>query len=394
MNKNIQAPGGAVAVIVALLLLVLFGFLGLAVDVGYAHVQKTRLQAIADAQALACAIAPSRCGSGGENPFPETNTNGALVTVINPTACPDSTVQQGCAQATASAQWRTFFIGIFGKPTAAAQAVAIAGRNARAPSCITTLSSFNANGTNMMTLTNCSADIGGSLSSTNRSGIQVAPGSAGSISVYNGNSTTQCGNCAPAPTGLASPLPSLPSSTIPTTNLDGQPLVVRSGSSCTSGICQPGIYSSLVKLSGTTTFASGNYVFNGGLDTNNKTVTSATGGVSLYIPGSQNLSLSGNLTLSAPTPAGCAVGSGVVISHPLSGAPRALDLNGSKVSLKLTGVVNLSADQINISGSSSSFMLSGTLVAHSITLNGNMYPNISANPCNNLYQIAKISLLQ
>jgi hypothetical protein len=135
-------------------------------------------------------------------------------------------------------------------------------------------------------------------------------------------------------------------------------------------------------------------VFNGGLDTNNKIVTSGAGGVSLYIPGSQDLSLSGNLTLSAPTPAGCAVGSGVVISHPLSGAPRTLDLNGSKVTLKLSGVVNLSADKVSIGGSSSSFTLSGTLVAHSITLNGNMYPSISENPCNNLYQIAKVSLLQ
>jgi hypothetical protein len=394
MNKDIQKPRGAVAVIVAFLLLALFGFLGLAVDVGYAHVQKTRLQAIADAQALACAIDPSRCGSGGENPFPETNTIGAQVTVINPAACPNSTVQQSCAKAIAGAQWQPFFMGLLGKPTAAAQAVAIAGRNARAPSCVTTLNSFSANGGNIMTLSNCSADVGGSLSSTNQSGIQVAPGSTGSISVYNSNRPDQCGNCSPAPIGLTSPLPSLPSSTIPTTNIDGQPLIVRSGSSCTSGTCQPGIYSSLVKLSGTTTFASGNYVFNGGLDTSNRTVTSGPGGVSLYIPGTKDLSLSGNVTLSAPTPAGCAVGSGVVISHPLSGAPRNLDLSGSKVTLKLTGVVNLSADKVSISGSSSSFALNGTLVANSVTLNGNMYPNISANPCNNLYQSAKITLLQ
>ena len=394
MNERSQKPQGAVAVIVAFLLLALFGFLGLAVDVGYAHVQKTRLQAIADAQALACAIDPSRCGSGGENLFPETNTNSVQVTVVNPAACPNSSVQQSCAKATASAQWRTFFMGLLGKPTAAAEAVAIAGRNARAPSCVTTLNGFSANGGNIMTLSNCSADIGGALSSTNQSGIQVASGSTGSISVYNSNRPDQCGNCSPAPIGLASPLPSLPSTAIPTTNLDGQPLIVRSGSSCTSGTCQPGIYSSLVKLSGATTFASGNYVFSGGLDTNNKTVTSGTGGVSLYIPGSQDLSLSGNVTLSAPTPAGCAVGSGMVISHPLSGAPRNLDLNGSKVTLKLTGIVNLSADKITISGSSSSFNLNGTLVANSVTLNGNMYPNISANPCNNLYQSAKITLLQ
>ena len=394
MNNGIQKPLGAVAVVVAILLLGLFGFLGLAVDIGYVHIQKTRLQAVADAQALACAIIPARCGNGGENPFPETNPAGAQVTVVHPVACPNTTTQQGCAQAIASAQWKSFFMGLLGSPTAAAQAVAIAGRNSQAPSCVTTLNSFNANGGNIMTLTNCSADIGGALSSTNNSGIQVASGSNGSISVYNSNSPDQCGNCSPAPIGLASPLPSLPSATTPTKNLDGQPLVIRSGSSCTSGTCQPGIYNSLVKLSGATTFASGNYVFNGGLDTNNKTVTSGTGGVTLFIPGSQDLSLSGNITLSAPTPAGCAAGSGIVISHPRSGASRSLNLNGAKVTLKLTGVVNLGADDVTISGSSSSFTLSGTLVANSIRLNGNLYPNISANPCNNLYQSAKITLLQ
>jgi hypothetical protein len=130
------------------------------------------------------------------------------------------------------------------------------------------------------------------------------------------------------------------------------------------------------------------------LDTNSKTVTNSVGGVSFYIPGTQPLSLTGNITLSAPTPSGCAIGSGVVISHPLASAPRSLDLNGSRVTLRLTGIVNLSANNITMSGSSSSFSLNGTLVANSITLNGNMYPNISANPCNNLYQSAKITLLQ
>jgi hypothetical protein len=83
-----------------------------------------------------------------------------------------------------------------------------------------------------------------------------------------------------------------------------------------------------------------------------------------------------------------------VISHTQSGASRSLDLNGAKVRLRLTGVVNLSAADVTISGSSSSFTLSGTLVANSVRLNGNLYPNISANPCNNLYQSAKITLLQ
>jgi hypothetical protein len=38
--------------------------------------------------------------------------------------------------------------------------------------------------------------------------------------------------------------------------------------------------------------------------------------------------------------------------------------------------------------------LSGTVIANSITLNGNMYPKISSNSCNNVYQRSRVVLVE
>lgn len=384
------------AVFVAACLFMLFGFLGLAVDVGYAHVQKTRLQNLADASALACVIRADVCGSGGSNPFPEVNPLGLPVTVTYPVSCPDPSTQRGCARAVAQTQWDTFFIRLLGKTSASAQAIAVAGRNAPVASCITTLNTLRLNGSDVMTLTNCSADLGHGFDprTTSSSGIQVAQGSMGSITVYNGADPSLCEACMPTPVSVSGALPQLPVQTIPTKDLDGSALVSRAAKDCQSGTCLPGIYTGKVTLKGTTTLNSGNYVFLGGLDTGRQTVRNGSGGVSLYIPGNESLLLTGDITLTAPTPEGCSAGSGLVISHPLATTPGAIKLGGAKDVLNLTGVINLSADEVTIGGSASSVMISGTLVANSIRMNGNVYPKISANPCNNLYQTAKVSLLQ
>ena len=395
MNSR-SKPKGAVAVFVAACLVMLFGFLGLAVDVGYTHVQKTRLQNLADAAALACVIRADDCGSGGSNLFPEVNPLGLPVTVTYPVSCPDPASQQGCARAIAQTQWSTFFMHLLGQTTASAQATAVAGRSAAMPSCVTTLNTLRLNGSDVMSLTNCSADLGHGFDprTTSSSGIQVAQGSSGSITVYNGADPSLCQSCSPAPVSISGALPQLPIQTIPTTDLDGSTLVSRAAKDCQSGTCLPGIYTGKVTLKGATTLHSGNYVFLGGLDTGGQTVRGTAGGVSLYIPGSEPLSLTGDITLVAPTPGGCSAGSGLVISHPLATTPGSINLGGAKDKLNLTGVINLSADQVTIGGSAATIMISGTLVANSIRMNGNVYPKISANPCNNIYQTAKASLLQ
>lgn len=395
MNNEQAPPRGVVSILTAVMIIVLLGFAGLAIDIGYLLLQKTRMQSVADASALACVIEPDTCGEGGGNLFPVLNPYSAMVSLANPVGCPDPALQDRCAQATASAVWDTFFLRLFGQPLGRVSATAVAGYRSGLASCITTIEGFNANGTNIASLTNCSADIGGVLLTTNQSGIQSNDPASAAITVYNGNDPTNCGNCSPQPIGVDDALPDIPSSAIPTANFDGTPLSIRASSACRSGTCLPGIYrGGRVTLNGATTLASGVYVFEEGLNVNGQTLQGLSGGVSIYVPGNAPLDLTGRITLTAPTPDGCAPGSGVVLSHPYTGTSHTMSLEGSNVRLNLTGVVYLGADNVTIRGSSSSFVLSGTLVTRSLDLRGNMMPAVSANPCNNLYQSRKVALVQ
>lgn len=146
-------------------------------------------------------------------------------------------------------------------------------------------------------------------------------------------------------------------------------------------------------LKANTVLQTGYYVFNGGFSNAGYSLTSGVGGVSLYVAGNQNLDLSGTVNLTAPTIAGCTAGSAIVISHPYISSYNAITLNGSSVNLSLNGVVNLSADDITVSGSSANVNITGSFVSHSITLHGNMFPQISSNPCFNLYESTGAAIL-
>jgi hypothetical protein len=253
------------------------------------------------------------------------------------------------------------------------------------PSCIVTTANFSANGTNKINLNNCAASIGGTLSTTNQSGIVIS--GIGSTTVFNGNNPNNCGACNPVPVSVQGPVPNLPNPVIPTKNIDGSTLPTLPYTSCTNSSCIPAIYSGgKVVLNAATTLASGYYVFNNGFSNNEKTLTSAAGGVGLYIPGNMPLQLSGTVNLTAPSLAGCSVGSGIVISHPYSSTYNSIVLSGSGNSLTLTGVVNLSADNIRVNGTPVAINVIGSFVAHSIDLRGNMNPQASSNPCFNLYE--------
>ena len=83
----------------------------------------------------------------------------------------------------------------------------------------------------------------------------------------------------------------------------------------------------------------------------------------------------------------------MVISHPFGGIYNAMSLNGSKINMHLNGIVNLSADDITVSGSSANLNITGSFISHSLRLNGNMYPQASSNPCFNLYESTGAAIL-
>jgi len=358
--------------------------------------QKTRLQNTADAAALACLINSTACGSGGNNLFPDVNLYGFDVATTKPVACPKTT-QLGCVQAVASTTWSTFFVGILGQPTFSMTAKGIAGRSSGGTTCLITDTYFSTNGNNDVILNNCSAAIGGSFSTTNKSGIVISPNTDGNvITIYNGNSTA-CGKCSPPPVSAAGPMPTPPSFTAPTIPNAAAPTYNASSKTYTY---YPGTYPAAIVFDEKYSYVlssglySSVYVFNGGLDTGSATVTNGAAGVSIFVPGNQLLSLTGTVTLSAPTPTGCLAGSAVVINHPYTNTYYGLTMNGSKDHLSLTGVANLSADNLTINGSSTALSITGSLVTNSVLLHGNMNPSYSANPCNNVYVAGSIALVQ
>ena len=395
MSKSIESLGdekGSMVLIVAFLLLVFIAFTGLAVDFGYAYLQKARLQSIADAAALACVISPASnpCPPSGINVYPEVNPYGFTVSTLNPgdnSLCIIPAKQSACARATAQTSWNTFFINIFGVNALNLSATAVAAKTGQVPSCVTTTQNFYANGSDIIALNNCSASIGGALTTNKKAGFNIT--GIGATTVFNGNNPNQCGNCNPDPVGVQGPIQNLPSPIIPTKNLDGYALATLPYTSCTNSSCIPAIYTGgKVVLSTATTLNSGYYVFNEGFSNEGQSLNSAVGGVGIYVPGDRPLQLSGTVDLTAPSPAGCSIGSGVVLSHPYVTLPQDLILNGDKNKFKFNGIVNLAADQITVlgSGTSSAINIVGSLVAYSITVKGNMNPQPSSNPCFNIYE--------
>lgn len=395
MNSQFYRQGGATLVMFAILVTLLIAFMGLAIDGGYLFVQKARLQSTADAAVLACITESNSCGAGGSNIYPAVNPYAFDVVTTNPVTCPKSS-QSGCAMAVASTSWKTFFLGVVsgrGSFPVVLSAMAVAGRNASAPACVVDMTSFRINGTNKLILNNCSAAIGGSFNTTQSSGVVISPNTNQSaITIYNGN-LTACPNCSPSPIGVSASIPVLPSYAPPT--LDAAPAPSYNAGTKTYTYF-PGTYSSAVIFNNKYSYvlSSGSYLFNGGFDTNSSVVSNGTGGVSLYVPGNKPLALTGKVTLYAPTPTGCAVSSAIVINHPYTSTYYNMTVNGSKDNLNLTGIANLGADNLTVDGASSALTITGSLLTNALTLNGNMNPNYSTNPCNNLYPAGSIALVE
>jgi uncharacterized membrane protein len=389
-------------IITALLLAILIGLMGLAVDTSYAFYVKSRMQAAADAAALGAATSMANGGSinnakivalslSTSNGF--TNGTSSIISLpaIPPGPNPDGTIPSYAndttyARVQISQNVPLFFAPVIGfSNTWAVRVNSVAGVK-NSPDCLVTTAAFNINGNNAATLNNCSAVIGGNLTATNQSKIQI--NGTGSTTVFNGGAIN-CNSCSPVPVSKSGVLPTLPTVTIPSG------LSIVADPTCSTHVCQPGIYNSKLTLNKNQsyTFATGFYLLNGGLSTNSATVTSAPNGVTLYIASNQPIDLSGSLTLSSQTPIGCSAGSGVVIYQSPSNI-SSLTLNGSNNQLNLNGILDLPYVDISIGGSSSGLTVNGTIIAHSLSLNGDMNPSVSANPCNNFISGNKVSLYQ
>ncbi|WP_286281757.1 pilus assembly protein TadG-related protein [Polynucleobacter sp. HIN8] len=392
----------SVMVITGLLLAILIGFLGLAVDSSYAFYVRTKMQSAADSAALGAAADLANGGSTSNailvarslatsNGFTSGTADAVVTPSIPPGPNPNGSTpsyfnNSNYVRVRINQNIPLFFAPVIGVASSwPVQVNAVAGIKS-APDCLVTRAGFQINGTNIASLNNCSAAIGGSLQATNQSKITIT--GSGTIDVYN-NGAINCPSCSPTPTPKSSAFPSLPSLSIPSG------LAVVADSTCANRYCQPGIYNSKLTLNkgASYTFASGFYVFNKGLVTNSAIVQSETNGVTFYVASNQPIDLSGNLTLTAKIPANCTPGSAILIYQEPSSI-FAMNLAGSNDRLNLTGIVSLPYTDIRVSGSSSNLSLNGSIIANSLVLNGNMNPSASANECNNFVSNTRVVLFE
>jgi Flp pilus assembly protein TadG len=415
---------GAVAIIVAVLLTVMIGFLGLAIDVSYAYLQKTRLQAVADAEALACAVNPSSapCPVSGGDVYPAVNPSGFTIAISNPgdsSLCPLPATQTDCAKATASSNWNTFFITLFGVKKINLSASATAGTINQNP-CMLSLASPGAGitmtGSGAITTINCGIGVnqtGTSISMTGSGSITASP-----INVMGSVSKTGSGSISPV-TKITTPIPdpfasnAAPAFTPPPpSSCTSSSKLTFSGSSSNTvpagnycgGVSNtgsgnitfnPGYYAGISNAgSGTVTFNPGNYViYNTGLNVSGS--ANVTMGAGNYVVFGGGLSFTGSSSVAgsgitiynsgnATYPAGSLsiTGSGGFnLSAPLSGPQQGMlffqpasntndvTITGSSSSV-FNGNLYTPTAALTMTGSGGAALPFGAIIAKNITLTG------------------------
>ena len=370
---------GAILPLFAIILLVLLAFAAFAIDFGFAYMRQAQLQSVADAEALACSRTYNTCTSGGDA-FPLTNPYRFTIVLTNPVSCPNPSIQNSCVQAVASITQPTFFLPLFGIKTLTLSKTAIAGKRATADVMVIR-GNFSANGNNIMTVSGGSVAIGGNLNTTNKSGIN-ATATGAKITVYN-NGANSCGSCTPTAVSSGSAFPTLLPYAIPSApTVQVAPICVGN-----VGTFQPGSYAASVTMScATNNLQPGIYKFNGGLNTNSKTVNGS--GVTLIIGVDQPLTLSGTVTLnssSGGSTCGTAGGGMLVYQAPtLTNTYRSWSVAGSGNNVSLTGQVQLPNTNVSFSGTPTSLSITGSMYLNSLSFNGNMSAQASADPCQNI----------
>lgn len=404
MNKQRQERG-AVAVIIGLMIVVLVGFIGLALDFGYAYVKKNQAQNVADAEALACVINPSALpcppGTTTTDLYPAVNAQGfTIVSIENPgdsSLCPLPASQSGCARVTVQNTWNTFFIPLFGKPTLTVQTVATAGKVGGGTGCVIASSYFNVSGSQGVNGSNCANYFG----NVSVNGNPPITGSANYI--YNGNASANCSSCEPPAVSRTIPLVPPPLAAVPQkpvapgtitgfTGTAATTLTCPNNTTCTLG---PGLYNSIdcssaqsvCRLVPTDSTALGyTFEFDGTFTGPSNNGSLVGNNVLLYFGGSgqtATLAGGGQITLSSPSASGGSCSetvtpeSQIVIYAPNAGT---LNYNGN-VASNITGNIYAPAFGFGLGGNGG-LTVNGTIVVSSYTDNGGGNSGLTVNGAN------------
>ncbi|AZO58499.1 MAG: hypothetical protein EOQ55_18355 [Mesorhizobium sp.] len=375
-----RGESGNVATIFALTLPIVVGGAGLGVETSYWYYSSLKLQATADAAAYAGALEKIQGSDTATITAAATQSatdnglgNGTITVHTPPTSGPNTAKK--AVEVILNQNLDRMFTSIFTQTKVPEQARAVALITDASKACVLALNKSASqaalfSGSTSVKLTGCSVMSNSSAADAIK--VQGSAGlqadcliSVGGVSLNNPVTTT-----CKSPITQALPA-SDPFSSLPAPSTSGSCQNVNSGKSTQT--IQPGTYCNGMNLNGNVALSSGTYVVQGNLKINAGAVITCaapcTNGVTIYMTGSNTISMNGNatVTLSAPT---SGTYSGVLFYGDRTGNAAQSTFNGTATS-SLTGAIYFPKQQVNYLGNFSGANGCTQVVADTIQWSGN-----------------------
>ena len=394
LKNGVRDESGQTLVLAALCMVVLLSFVGLALDGGQLYYTKRRLQAAADAAALAGALEISSCGSVSNCSVMQTAAQSALVenglagsTLLTQCATRTSTAltltlnNAPCAlgsktqdpnygstdyvEAVISKSQPTYFMKLLGINSVEVAARAEAGIGSSTTCVYITNSSAND-----------ALELNGRVTLKSACGVAVASSATSALLVNSGSSISASfvdvhggvsnqGTISPSPVTNAAVVAD-PLSWVPTPSIGSCLKTNYSNSGSAATTLSPGTYCGPMNLnsSGITTFNPGVYVFTAGLNVNGP--ISGTGVTFYFSSGSILINGSNTVNLVAPTTGTYA---GILIYQASTDTSQAI-INGSSSNV-FQGALYLPGAELLVNGGSNTAAYT-IIDANEVLLNGSV----------------------
>ncbi|RWL44540.1 MAG: hypothetical protein EOR60_17960 [Mesorhizobium sp.] len=378
LRRFCGGKGGNVATIFAFTLPVVVGGAGLGVETSYWYYSSLKLQAIADAAAYAGALEKiqgsdtAAITSAATTSAASNGLGGGTIVVNTPPTSGPNTAKKA-VEVILTQNLDRLFTSIFTQTKVPEHARAVALITDASKACVLALNPSASqaalfSGSTSVKFTGCSvmsdSIAGDSIKVQGSAGLQTdCLITAGGV-VLN-NVVTMDPTVCKAPITQALPA-SDPFGSLPAPSASGSCQNVNGGKSTQT--IQPGIYCNGMNLNGNVTLSPGVYVVQGNLKINAGAVIQGDG-VTIYMSGSNTVSMNGNatVTLSAPT---SGTYSGVLFYGDRTGTAAQSTFNGTATSL-LTGAIYFPRQQVNYLGNFSGVNGCTQVVADTIQWSGN-----------------------
>jgi Flp pilus assembly protein TadG len=378
LARPLKSNRGNVAIIFGLTLPIVIGGAGLGVETSYWYLRDVQLQAAADAAAYAGAI-QKRSGSTNatvttvatglatSNGFD--SSSGTIAVNVPPTSGPNQAALAVEVILTQSVP--RFFTKVFSNSVVTAYARAVATYSAAGNACILALdptapksvlfsgnTGVNVKGCDVMSNSTAIDAIKTQGSSVTKAGCFIT---TGGVDITGGSVTLDCPKSVTHAPAIADPFAGVAAPT------------ASGGCMTDSGATRsPGKYCSGMDLKNTVELAAGTYYVTGGdFKVNaNAIVTSAAGGVTIYLSGTARVSMNGNsqTTLTAPTTGTYA---GILFFGDRTNTAATANSYNGNTSSKLTGYLYHASQPVQYLGNFSGVNGCTRVVAKTIEWSGN-----------------------